>query len=174
MLGVAFHLGTGQPFASEHGPDHIDEVTMLTAGVSGGWDPALTKGVLCPSDYCGYTSNKPDGTPTAMTDLSRFPDALKPSWNNRGVSEGMGPCVFLEGPHWKAWEGRLAVGFFRGARIELLQMDAIGMTTKATTVPRSAGATYTLACFGSGRSTLCCHRRWRNLATRKRRKIRRE
>ncbi len=135
VQGIAFHPGTGQPFASEHGPGHNDEVTPLTAGGNGGWDPAPTKGVTCPSDYCGYTSNKPDGSPTPMTDLSRFPDALKPSWNNRGVSEGMGPCVFLEGSHWKAWEGRLAVGFLRGARIELLQMDAIGMTTKATTVP---------------------------------------
>ena len=135
VQGIAFHPGTGQPFASEHGPGHNDEVTPLTAGGNGGWDPAPTKGVTCPSDYCGYTSNMPDGTPTPMTDLSRFPDALKPSWNNRGVSEGMGPCDFLEGPHWKAWEGRLAVGFLRGARIELLQMDAIGMTTKATTIP---------------------------------------
>jgi len=46
----------------------------------------------------------------------------------------MGPCVFLSGPHWKAWEGRLAVGFLRGARIELLQMDAEGMTIGTTIV----------------------------------------
>ena len=70
-----------------------------------------------------------------MTDLARFPDALKPSWRNRGVSEGMGPCVFLGGPHWGNWEGRLAVGFLRGARIELLQMDASGMTVETARVP---------------------------------------
>jgi glucose/arabinose dehydrogenase len=69
-----------------------------------------------------------------MTDLDRFPDALKPSWNNRGVSEGMSPCVFLKGPHWKGWEGRLAVGFLRGTRIELLEMDAAGMTVKTSVV----------------------------------------
>lgn len=134
VQGIAFRPGTGQPFACEHGPGHDDEVTPLAAGGNGGWDPAPTKGVSCASDYCGYTSNKPDGTPTPMTDLARFPDALKPSWNNRGVSEGMGPCVFLKGPHWKAWEGRLAVGFLRGARIEVLQMDAAGMTTGTTIV----------------------------------------
>jgi glucose/arabinose dehydrogenase len=129
MQGITFRPGTGQPFACEHGPGHSDEVTPLAAGGNGGWDPAPTKGVSCASDYCGYTSNKPDGTPTSMTDLDRFPGALKPSWNNRGVSEGMGPCIFLSGPRWKDWEGRLAVGFMRGARIELLQMDAEGMTT---------------------------------------------
>ena len=135
IQGIAFRPGTGRPFACEHGPGHSDEVTPLAAGGNGGWDPAPTKGVSCPSDYCGYTSNNPAGIPTPMTDLTRFPNALKPSWNNRGVSEGMGPCVFLTGPQWKAWEGRLAVGFLRGARIELLHMDAAGMTTQTTTVP---------------------------------------
>ncbi|MBW6520686.1 MAG: PQQ-dependent sugar dehydrogenase [Desulfoarculaceae bacterium] len=134
IQGIAFRPGTGQPFACEHGPGHDDEVTPLAAGGNGGWDPAPTKGVTCASDYCGYTSNKPDGTPTPMTDLARFPDALKPSWNNRGSSEGMGPCVFLKGSQWKAWEGRLAVGFLRGARIELLQMDADGMTIGTATI----------------------------------------
>lgn len=70
-----------------------------------------------------------------MTDLARFPDALEPSWTNRGASEGMGPCVFLEGSGWKAWEGRLAVGILRGARIELLQLDADGMTMAASVIP---------------------------------------
>ncbi len=134
VQGITFRPGTGQPFISEHGPGHSDEVTPLVAGGNGGWDPAPTKGVSCPSDYCGYISNVPDGTLTPMTDLGRFPDALRPSWNNRGVSEGMGPCVFLNGPHWKSWEGRLAVGFLRGARIELLQLDAEGMTTSTATI----------------------------------------
>lgn len=134
VQGIAFRPGTGQAFACEHGPGHSDEVTPLAAGGNGGWDPAPTKGVSCASDYCGYTSNTPDGTPTSMTDLARFPNALRPSWNNNGVSEGMGPCVFLNGPHWKAWEGRLAVGFLRGARIELLQLNAAGVTTQTTTI----------------------------------------
>jgi glucose/arabinose dehydrogenase len=134
VQGIAFRPGTGQPFVCEHGPGHDDEVTPLAAGGNGGWDPAPTKGVSCASDYCGYTSNKPDGTPTSMTDLDRFPDALKPSWSNRGASEGMGPCVFLSGPHWKAWDGWLAVGFLKGARIQLLQLDANGMTTRTATV----------------------------------------
>jgi glucose/arabinose dehydrogenase len=70
-----------------------------------------------------------------MTDLAKFPNALRPSWNNNGVSEGMGPCVFLSGAQWKAWDGRLAVGFLRGERIEILQLDPAGNTTGNTTIP---------------------------------------
>lgn len=119
---------------SEHGPGHSDEVTPLIAGGNGGWAPAPMQRVSCASDYCGYTSNKPDGTPTPMTDLARFPGALKPAWHNRGVSEGMCACVFLSGPRWKTWEGWLAVGFLRGARIELLQVDTDGRTTGTATI----------------------------------------
>ncbi len=134
IQGITFRAGTGQPFSCEHGPGHSDEVTPLKAGGNGGWDPKPTAGVTCASNYCGYTSNKPDGTPTSMTDLARFPDALKPSWSNQGVSEGMGPCVFLSGKHWQAWDGRLAVGFLRGARIEILDLDTNGMAIGKTIV----------------------------------------
>ena len=134
VQGITFHPVTGQPFACEHGPGHSDEVTALVAGGNGGWDPAPTPGVSCASDYCGYTSNKPDGSQTSMTDRQRFPAALPPSWTNQGVSEGMGPCVFLDGPNWGDWAGRLAVGFLRGARIDLLTLDASGQTTGVHTI----------------------------------------
>ena len=127
VQGITFRPDTGQPFVSEHGPGHSDEVTPLVAGGNGGWDPKPEAGVACASNYCGYTSNKPDGTPTPMTDLSKFPNALRPSWSNDGVSEGMSPCLFLKGRQWQAWDGRLAVGFLRGTRIEILKLDAANM-----------------------------------------------
>jgi glucose/arabinose dehydrogenase len=135
VQGISFRPGTGQPFSCEHGPGHNDEVTPLAAGGNGGWDPQPQAGVNCLSNYCGYTSNKRDGTPTPMTDLSRFPNALRPSWNNGGESEGMSPCVFLSGAQWRGWDGRLAVGFLRGARIEILQLDEAGMTKSNARVP---------------------------------------
>lgn len=135
VQGIAFHPDTGQPFSCEHGPGHDDEVTPLRAGGNGGWDPAPEPGVSCPSDYCGYISNNPEGIPTSMTDLGKFPDAMPPSWDNRGESEGMSPCSFLSGEKWGAWNGRLAVGFLRGSRIELLHLDKKGMTTEAARVP---------------------------------------
>jgi glucose/arabinose dehydrogenase len=135
VQGIAFHPVTGQPFSCEHGPRHNDEITPLAAGGNAGWDPKPDAGVSCASGYCGYISNKPDGTLTPMTDLAKFPDALRPSWNNNGLSEGMGPCVFLTGKTWKAWNGRLAAGFLRGARIELLQIDARGVTRARDVLP---------------------------------------
>jgi glucose/arabinose dehydrogenase len=70
-----------------------------------------------------------------MTDLTKFPRALRPSWANHGESEGMSPCVFLSGSHWKEWDGRLAVGFLRGERIEILQLDSAGKTIGTVIVP---------------------------------------
>ena len=69
-----------------------------------------------------------------MTDMAKFPAALRPSWTNKGVSEGMGHCLFLNGKQWQGWDGRLAVGFLRGARIDILQLDAVGMTTGHTSI----------------------------------------
>lgn len=134
VQGIAFRPGTGQPFSCEHGPGHSDEVTPLVAGGNGGWDPKPDPGVSCMSNYCGYTSNRSDGRPTSMTDLFKFPDALRPSWTNKGVSEGMGHCTFLNGKQWQGWDGRLAVGFLRGARIDILRLDAAGITIGHTTV----------------------------------------
>jgi len=47
----------------------------------------------------------------------------------------MSPCVFLSGAAWKEWEGRLAVGFLRGQRIDILHLDRAGMTTGKLTIP---------------------------------------
>jgi glucose/arabinose dehydrogenase len=129
VQGIAFRPVTAQPFSCEHGPGHTDEVTPLVAGGNGGWDPQPQAGVTCADNYCGYISNRTDGTPTRMTDLERFPTAMQPSWNNEDRSEGMGPCTFLSGSQWSAWDGRLAVGIMGGQRIEILQLDAGGMTT---------------------------------------------
>jgi len=134
VQGIAFRPGTGQPFSCEHGPGHSDEVTPLVAGGNGGWDPKPDPNVGCISNYCGYTSNRSDGRLTSMTDIAKFPAALRPSWTNNGVSEGMGHCLFLNGKQWQGWDGRLAIAFLRGARIDILQLDASGMTTGHTSV----------------------------------------
>ncbi|MDL1861394.1 PQQ-dependent sugar dehydrogenase [Betaproteobacteria bacterium PRO7] len=134
VQGIAFRPGTDQPFVSEHGPGHSDEVTPLVAGGNGGWDPLCTNGI----NYCGYTSNQANGSPTPMTDTAKFPNAMRPSWNNDGRSQGMGPSTFLSGSQWKAWDGRLAVGIMGGQRLEILELDAAGTgigTTNLTSAP---------------------------------------
>jgi glucose/arabinose dehydrogenase len=126
---ITFRPGTGQPFVAEHGPNHTDEVTPLVAGRNGGWDPQQRPNLRCPDGYCGYAGTT---TTMPMTDTTRFPDAMRPSWTNEGKSEGMGPSTFLTGAQWGAWEGRLAVGFLAGQRVEVLRLDAAGRTTSHT------------------------------------------
>jgi glucose/arabinose dehydrogenase len=117
VQGITFRPGTGQPFISEHGPNHSDEVTPLVNGGNGGWDPQNRSGLICPSSYCGYAGN-PSTMP--MTDLTRFPNAMPPIWTSQNVSNGMGPAVFLVGTLWRAGDGRLAVGFLRGQHLLIL------------------------------------------------------
>lgn len=131
VQGITFRPGTGQPFVSEHGPNHTDEVTPLVAGGNGGWDPQNRPDLRCRDQYCGYAG---DRTTMPMTDTTRFPDAMRPSWTNDGLSEGMGPSTFLSGPRWGAWDGRLAVGILAGRRVDVLQLDDAGVTTRRTRV----------------------------------------
>jgi glucose/arabinose dehydrogenase len=63
---------------------------------------------------------------------------MKPAWNNNGLSQGMCGSVFLTGKQWKAWEGRLAVGYAgigihgtaTGNRIDILDISKDGLTSK--------------------------------------------
>lgn len=125
VQGLTFRPGTGQPFIGEHGPNHSDEVTALVAGGNGGWDPQDRPSLSCPGGYCGYAGTV---TTMPMTDLGRFPNALRPSWQNNGASQGLGPATFLAGDAWRAWNGRLLVGIMGGQRLELLTLDAAGRT----------------------------------------------
>lgn len=132
VQGITFHPTTGDAIVAEHGPGHSDEVTLLRAGANGGWDPQPEVGVRCADNYCGYTSNNLQGTPTSMTDFKKFPNALRPILSNDD-SQGMGPITILTGSHWKAWEGRLAIGIMGGQRLDILEIDSsfqfVGVTT---------------------------------------------
>jgi glucose/arabinose dehydrogenase len=131
VQGIDFRPGSGRPFVAEHGPNHSDEVTPLVPGGNAGWDPQNRPNLNCPGGYCGYAGN-PRTMP--MTDTERFPNAMRPSWTNDGDSDGMGPAVFLSGPAWKGWNGRLAVGLMRGNRVEVLALDDKGMTVSHSTM----------------------------------------
>jgi aldose sugar dehydrogenase len=121
----------GQPFTAEHGPNHSDEVTALVAGGNAGWDPQKRPNLRCPDDYCGYAG---DPSTMPMTDTTRFPDAMRPSWVHNGSGRGMSAALFLDGNRWKGWNGRLLVSLMRGQRIAVLQLDARGMAVGDATV----------------------------------------
>lgn len=132
VQGVAFRPGTGQPVIAEHGPNHSDEVTALVNGGNGGWDPQNRPALSCPDGYCGYAGT---ASTMPMTDVGRFPDAMRPAWSNGGASQGLGPATFLAGSQWRAWNGRLAVGVMAARRLVLLQLDAAGTVTAETDAP---------------------------------------
>jgi glucose/arabinose dehydrogenase len=150
--GITFRPGTHQPYTAENGPWHSDEVTALVPGGNGGWDPRpnLSGRGDCPDNYCGYEPNqmgavdpKVRATYMSMTDLKRFPKAMKPAWNNNGLSQGLSSGTFLSGPQWKAWNGRMVVAFMGigihgtpvGNRLDVLDIKADGLSAKATTMP---------------------------------------
>jgi glucose/arabinose dehydrogenase len=156
--GICFRPGSNQPFTAENGPWHSDEVTMLKAGGNAGWDPRpkLSGRSDCPDGYCGYMPNqmgavdpKTRAAYMPMTDLKRFPTAMKPTWNNGGLSQGMSSCTFLTGSQWKAWNGRMLVSFMGigihgtpvGNRLDVLDIKPDGSTATRTTVslPMPAG-----------------------------------
>jgi glucose/arabinose dehydrogenase len=131
VQGIAFRPagqpGAGQAFTAEHGPNHSDEVTPLAAGGNAGWDPQDRPELNCPGGYCGYAGTVQT---MPMTDSTRFPAAMRPAWNNRARSEGMGPAEFLDGPQWGAWNGRLAVALMRARRLDLLTLNERGMASE--------------------------------------------
>jgi len=132
VQGIDFHPETGQPFIAEHGPGHSDEVTPLRAGGNGGWDPKPEAGVKCADNYCGYVSNRADGRPTSMTDMEKFPDAMRPIFSYSD-SEGLSPCTFVTHSRWGSWKDRLLIGFLAGQRIDVLKVSPGGVRASVTT-----------------------------------------
>ncbi len=149
--GIAFRPGTNQPYTAENGPWHSDEVTALVPGGNAGWDPRPNIGGrgACPDNYCGYSPNqmgamdpKERAAFMPMTDLKTYPNAMKPAWNNDGLSQGMFTGIFLTGPQWKAWNGRMMVGLTGigihgtpvGNRLDVLDITADGLSATRITV----------------------------------------
>ena len=112
-----------------------------------GWDPRdkVNGRPECPDSYCGYSPNQMGALPPKeraafmpMTDLKAYPNAMKPAWNNNGLSQGMCGSVFLQGKQWKEWDGRLAVGYAgigihgtpTGNRIDILDVSKDGKSAK--------------------------------------------
>jgi aldose sugar dehydrogenase len=144
--GIAFRPGDNRPFTAENGPWHSDEVTALVNGGNAGWDPRPNIGGR---KDCGYSPNQMGAMPPKqrsafmpMTDLKTYPKAMKPAWNNNGLSQGMFCNTFLTGEKWKDWNGQMVVGYTGigihgtpvGNRLDVLKISADGLTSKKTEV----------------------------------------
>lgn len=149
--GITFRPGTNQPFTAENGPWHTDEVTALVPGGNAGWDPRPNVGGrgACPDNYCGYSPNQMGAVPPKergefmpMTDLKTYPNAMKPAWNNDGLSQGLFSGTFLTGAQWKGWNGKMIIGYAGigihgtpvGNRLDVLDIAANGTSATRTTV----------------------------------------
>ncbi|MDZ4843410.1 MAG: PQQ-dependent sugar dehydrogenase [Hyphomicrobium aestuarii] len=155
--GIAFRPGTNQPYTAENGPWHSDEVTALVNGGNAGWDPRPNRAGRgdCPDAYCGYSPNQMGAMDPKervkfmpMTDLATYPNAMKPAWNNGGLSQGTSSGVFLSGKQWKSWDGRMVVGLMGigvhgtavGNRLDVLDIAADGSSAKSITASMSMPA----------------------------------
>ncbi len=174
--GITFRPGTNQPFTAENGPWHSDEVTALVPGGNAGWDPRPNVGgrEACPDNYCGYSPNqmgamdpKQRAAFMPMTDTKTYPNAMKPAWNNDGLSQGMFGATFLSGPQWKGWNGKMIVGLTGigihgtpvGNRLDVLDIArrwTVGHPQHGQSA--DAGCTVPLGGAGAGRQPVCRHR----------------
>lgn len=129
MQGVAVQPGSGEVYTAEHGPDVDDEVNRLELGGNYGWAPAQGGTVD------GYDESVP------MTDLERFPDAVRPVWTSGDHTEAICGAAFLTGQQWGDLEGALAVTALAGSKLLLLKLGEDGAVSEVS-VPEELDDTY--------------------------------
>ncbi|MEU0468673.1 PQQ-dependent sugar dehydrogenase [Amycolatopsis sp. NPDC006131] len=118
IQGVAVRPGTGQVFVGEHGPTFDDEINLIRAGGNYGWDPSQG----------GTVDSYDEDVP--MTDLQRFPDAVRPLWTSGDITEAICGAAFVSGPQWGALDGRLAVVALKGQKMLMFTVDPAGAVTE--------------------------------------------
>jgi len=112
VQGLAWRPGTSQMYAVEHGPTRDDEVTLLRAGGNGGWDPRGAGGT--------YDQSGP------MTDMAKFPDAMRPSWASGSPTIAPSGATFVSGAQWGSWNGALVLACLKGSHLRVLTLDGSG------------------------------------------------
>lgn len=111
--GVALHPD-GRVFVAEHGPDVDDEVNVLRPGGNYGWDPSRG----------GTTDEYDESVP--MTDLQRFPDAVRAAWSSGSSTEAVCAAEFLTGPQWGELDGALVVPALKGSKLLIFRLNPDG------------------------------------------------
>jgi glucose/arabinose dehydrogenase len=117
VQGLAFRPGSGTPFSVEHGTGCDDEVNQLVAGGNYGWDPVP-----------GYNEATP------MTDLTKFPAAVKATWSSGCPTVAPSGATFLSGSQWGDWDGALALAVLKNQQLRILRLNAGGDAVVSTVV----------------------------------------
>jgi glucose/arabinose dehydrogenase len=116
IQGIAFRLTDGLGVSTEHGPDRDDELNRLVPG-NFGWDPVSTSG--------GYNESVP------MTDLAKFPSAVRAVWSSGSPTVAPSGATFLIGSKWEGWNGALATALLKGRRLLVFALDSQGRLTNS-------------------------------------------
>ena len=131
--GLALRPGTDQMWLVEHGPKHDDEINLLAPGGNYGWDPIPDDGALVFYDYSDEAS-------VPMTDLAKFPSARLARWSSGFPTLATSGAVFLDGPQWGEWEGRLAVATLKTKSLRVFEFAEQGDFAGQIIVPELDGS----------------------------------
>ena len=131
--GLALRPGTDQMWLVEHGPKHDDEINLLAPGGNYGWDPAPDDGTVAFYDYS-------DEAGVPMTDLAKFPSARQARWSSGFPTLATSGAVFLDGPQWGEWEGRLAVATLKTKSLRVFEFTEQGDFAGQIVVPELDGS----------------------------------
>ena len=131
--GLALRPGTDQMWLVEHGPKHDDEINLLAPGGNYGWDPIPDDGTLVFYDYS-------DEAGVPMTDLAKFPSARQARWSSGFPTLATSGAVFLDGPQWGEWEGRLTVATLKTKSLRVFEFTEQGDFAGQIVVPELDGS----------------------------------
>ena len=131
--GLALRPDTDQMWLVEHGPKHDDEINLLAPGGNYGWDPIPDDGTLVFYDYS-------DEAGVPMTDLAKFPSARQARWSSGFPTLATSGAVFLDGPQWGEWEGRLAVATLKTKSLRVFEFTEQGAFVSQIVVPELDGS----------------------------------
>ena len=96
----------GTPFIVEHSPNRDDEITPVTAGGNGGWNPIP-----------GYNEG------VQMTDLAAYPGALRPVWTSGNPTIAPSGGTFVTSDKWGTLAGsHMAVAVLKDQQLLLVNV----------------------------------------------------
>jgi aldose sugar dehydrogenase len=108
--GISFRPSDGRPFLIEHGPTCDDEITALSAGGNGGWDP------VAPGRPGFYNENVP------MTDFTKFPGAMPPVWSSGCPTIAPSGGTFVDDGDWGARNHQMAMAVLKGEHLRMINL----------------------------------------------------
>lgn len=122
IQGLAKRPGVSEMWSVEHGPDRDDEINLVGKGGNYGWNPVP-----------GYNQS------VAMTDLKRYPKAIRAKWTSGRPTVATSGATFLSGTKWGSWNGALAVGMLTGQGIQLFTINKDKQVKKLTEIANTYG-----------------------------------